>query len=121
MNTLDNSNDTVVLGQRGVSGCGGLMGKWRERRRWEDPAADKIAAARAMIQEADQRLHGIVTFLERTGMDRDDELVRRLRTGRGGSVIGPRRGLGGGDELAPTAAAPSFRAERLDVSGYRYH
>ena len=66
------------LGQRGVSGCGGLMGKRRERRRWEDPAADKIAAARAMIQEADQRLHGIVTFLERTGMDRDDELVRRL-------------------------------------------
>jgi hypothetical protein len=54
------------------------MGRRRERRRWEDPAADKIAAARAMIQEADQRLHGIVTFLERTGMDRDDELVRRL-------------------------------------------
>jgi hypothetical protein len=45
--------------------------------------------ARALIQEANGRLHGLARFLERTGLDRDDEFVRRLaaraeRMARGG-------------------------------------
>jgi hypothetical protein len=31
-----------------------------------------------MIEAADQHLHGIATFLERTGMDRDADLLDRL-------------------------------------------
>jgi hypothetical protein len=41
-------------------------------------AADKIAMARAMIAEADQRWHGLARFLEHSGMDHNDELVGRL-------------------------------------------
>jgi hypothetical protein len=51
---------------------------WRERRRWDTPAADKIAMARMLIEEADRRWHGMAAFLERTGMDQNDELVGRL-------------------------------------------
>jgi hypothetical protein len=39
---------------------------------------DRIAAARALIQEADQRLHGLARFLECSGMDHNDELLDRL-------------------------------------------
>jgi hypothetical protein len=54
------------------------MGMRRARRRWETPAEAKIAMARMLIEEADRRWHGLARFLERSGMDRDAELVGRL-------------------------------------------
>jgi hypothetical protein len=57
------------------------MGMRRARRRWDTPAANKIAMARTMIEEADRRWHG---------MDRNDELVGR-RGGNDGRGISPRR------------------------------
>jgi hypothetical protein len=33
---------------------------------------------RALIVEADRRWHGMAAFLERSGMDQNDELVDRL-------------------------------------------
>jgi hypothetical protein len=50
----------------------------RARRRWEGQTEAKIAAARTLIVEADQRWHGLARFLEQSGMDRNDELVGRL-------------------------------------------
>jgi hypothetical protein len=52
------------------------MGMRRERRRWDTPAADKIAMARAMIEEADRRWHGMAAFLERSGTNQNAELNR---------------------------------------------
>jgi hypothetical protein len=72
------------------------MGLRPTRRRLDDDrAADRAAMARALIQEADGRLHGLARFLERTGLDRDEELVRRLaaraeRMARGGRNHEPR-------------------------------
>jgi hypothetical protein len=43
--------------------------------------------ARALIQEADGRLHGLARFLERTGLDRDEELVRRLAARAGWQAL----------------------------------
>jgi len=55
------------------------MGMRPTRRRWDDRrAADRIEAALALIEEADERWHGLAKFLARSGMDRDEELVRRL-------------------------------------------
>ena len=33
---------------------------------------------RVLIEEADRRWHGMAAFLERSGMDQNDELVSRL-------------------------------------------
>jgi hypothetical protein len=55
------------------------MGLRPTRRRLDDNrAADRIAMARTLIREADQRLPGIAAYLARTGLDHDEELVRRL-------------------------------------------
>jgi hypothetical protein len=54
------------------------MGMRHQKRRVGHQAADKIAMARMLIVEADQRWHGMAAFLERSGMDQNDELVGRL-------------------------------------------
>jgi methylphosphotriester-DNA--protein-cysteine methyltransferase len=52
----------------------------RPTRRCQDDTrvADKIAMALVLIEEADQRWTGLARHLAHTGMDRDEELVRRL-------------------------------------------
>jgi hypothetical protein len=73
------------------------MGLRPTRRRLDDNrAADRIAMARTLIRKADERLPGIAAYLARTGLDRDEELVRRLaaraeRMARGGRNHGRRR------------------------------
>jgi hypothetical protein len=42
------------------------------------PSAAKLAMARALIIEADQRWQGLARFLEQTGMDENAELIGRL-------------------------------------------
>jgi hypothetical protein len=37
----------------------------------------RLAATKALIVEADHHWHGLARFLERSGMDRNDELVGR--------------------------------------------
>jgi hypothetical protein len=55
------------------------MGLRPTRRRLDDDrAADRTAMARALIQEADGRLHGLARCLAHAGLDRDEELVRRM-------------------------------------------
>ena len=56
------------------------MGTGPFRRRQESRAQTeaKLALARAMIEEADRRWHGMARFLEQTGMDHNAELVGRL-------------------------------------------
>jgi hypothetical protein len=55
------------------------MGLRPTRRRQDDTrVADKIAMALVLIEEADQRWTGLARYLAHTGMDRDEELVRRL-------------------------------------------
>jgi hypothetical protein len=75
------------------------MGTGPFRRRQESRAQTeaKLALARAMIVEADQRWHGMARFLEQTGMDHNAELVSRLaaradRGDRPGPAGGARRG-----------------------------
>ena len=57
---------------------GVVIGGWRERRRCDDRAADRIAAALALIRQTDERWHGLAVWLSRAGMDRDAELLNRL-------------------------------------------
>jgi hypothetical protein len=40
--------------------------------------ADKIAMALEVIRQTDERWHGLAKFLARSGMDKDEELLRRL-------------------------------------------
>jgi hypothetical protein len=47
------------------------MQEWHEQFR-------QAEAARTLIFEVDQRWYGLAQVLERTGMDHNDELVRRL-------------------------------------------
>lgn len=54
------------------------MGMRQLKRRFGPQAMAKLAQARAMIEEADQRWHGMARFLERSGMDHNAELVGRL-------------------------------------------
>jgi hypothetical protein len=54
------------------------MGMRRERRRWGGQAEAKLAAARALIVEADQRWQGLARFLEQSGLDHNAKLVGRL-------------------------------------------
>jgi hypothetical protein len=54
------------------------MGRRRERRRQENPTADRIAAALALIEAADQQWVGLARWLSRAGLDRDAELLDRL-------------------------------------------
>jgi hypothetical protein len=54
------------------------MGMRHQKRRVGHQAADKIAMARMLIEEADQRWHGMAAFLERSGLDQNDKLVSRL-------------------------------------------
>lgn len=53
-------------------------GPFWKRRECRARAEAKLAAAKALIVEADQRWHGMAAFLERSGMDRNAELVGRL-------------------------------------------
>ena len=53
-------------------------GPFRRRQESRAQAEAKLAAAKALIVEADQRWHGMAAFLERTGMDHNAELVSRL-------------------------------------------
>jgi len=54
------------------------MGTGPFRRRQESRAQTeaKLALARAMIEEADRRWHGMAAFLERSGTDQNAELNR---------------------------------------------
>jgi hypothetical protein len=54
------------------------MGRRRERRKQVDRAADRIAAALALIRQTDEHWHGLAVWLSRAGMDRDAELLDRL-------------------------------------------
>jgi hypothetical protein len=54
------------------------MGRRRERRRQDNPTADQIAAALALIRQTDERWHGLAKFLAHTGLDRDADLLDRL-------------------------------------------
>jgi hypothetical protein len=55
------------------------MGMRPTRRRWDDQrAADRIAAALALIRQTDERWHGLAVWLSRAGMDRDSDLLDRL-------------------------------------------
>jgi hypothetical protein len=54
------------------------MGRRRERRRQENPTADRIAMALEMIRRSDEHWHGLAVWLSRSGMDRDAELLDRL-------------------------------------------
>jgi hypothetical protein len=55
------------------------MGMRPTRRRQEDHrAADRIAAALALIRQTDERWHGLAVWLSRSGLDRDAELLDRL-------------------------------------------
>jgi len=54
------------------------MGRRREWRRQENPTADRIAAALALIRQTDESWHGLAVWLSRSGMDRDAELLDRL-------------------------------------------
>jgi hypothetical protein len=55
------------------------MGLRPTRRRQDDTrVADKIAMALEVIRQTDERWHGLAKFLAHTGMDHDEELVRRL-------------------------------------------
>jgi hypothetical protein len=71
------------------------MGRRRERRKQVDRAADRIAAALALIRQTDEHWHGLAVWLSRSGMDRDAELLDRLAAWRssrqGGNATGPRR------------------------------
>jgi hypothetical protein len=53
-------------------------GPFRHRQESRAQTEAKLAMARAMIVEADQRWHGMAAFLEQSGMDQNAELVRRL-------------------------------------------
>jgi hypothetical protein len=54
------------------------MGRRRERRRWDDRAMDRIAMARVLIEEVDERWHGLARYLSNSGMDHNDDLIARL-------------------------------------------
>jgi hypothetical protein len=55
------------------------MGMRPTRRRWDDQrAADRIAAALALIRQTDERWHGLAKFLANSGMDRNADLLDRL-------------------------------------------
>jgi hypothetical protein len=55
------------------------MGLRPTRRRLDDNrTADRIAMALEVIRQTDERWHGLAVWLSRAGMDRDEELVRRL-------------------------------------------
>jgi hypothetical protein len=54
------------------------MGRRRERRRRDDPTADRIKAALEMIRVSDERWHGLAVWLSRSGMAQDAELLDRL-------------------------------------------
>jgi hypothetical protein len=61
------------------------MGMRPTRRRWDDQrAAERIAAALALIRQTDESWHGLAVWLSRAGMDRDADLLDRLaaRAGR---------------------------------------
>jgi hypothetical protein len=62
------------------------MGMRHQKRRVGHQAADKIAMARMLIEEADRRWHGMARFLEQTGMDHNAELVGKLAERRVGRV-----------------------------------
>jgi hypothetical protein len=53
-------------------------GPFRKRRECRARAEAKLALARALIVEADQRWHGLARFLEQSGLDQNAELVGRL-------------------------------------------
>ena len=55
------------------------MGMRPTRRRQDDTrTADRIAMALEVIRQTDERWHGLAKFLAHSGMDHDEELVRRL-------------------------------------------
>jgi hypothetical protein len=76
------------------------MGPFRRRQESRAWAEAKLAAAKALIAEADQRWHGMAAFLARTGMDHNAELVGRRRRQRHHA------------KHAVTGSAPSERAYR---------
>jgi hypothetical protein len=53
-------------------------GPFRHRQESRAQTEAKLAMARTLIVEADQRWHGMARFLEQTGMDHNAELVSRL-------------------------------------------
>jgi hypothetical protein len=53
------------------------MGRRRERRRQDNPTADQIPAALALIRQSDERWHGLTVWLSHSGMDRDAKLLDR--------------------------------------------
>jgi hypothetical protein len=53
-------------------------GPFRRRHESRAQAEAKLALARTLIVEADQRWHGLARFLEQSGMDQNAELVGRL-------------------------------------------
>ena len=54
------------------------MGRRRERRRQDDRATDRIAAALALIRQSDEMWHGLAVWLSRSGMAQDADLLDRL-------------------------------------------
>jgi hypothetical protein len=53
-------------------------GPFRHRQEGRAQTEAKLAMARTLIVEADQRWHGLARFLEHSGMDQNAELVGRL-------------------------------------------
>jgi hypothetical protein len=65
------------------------------RRRWDDQrAADRIAAALALIRQTDESWHGLAVWLSRSGMDRDAELLGGAGGPDGAGRAVPGRGAG---------------------------
>jgi hypothetical protein len=90
-------------------------GPFRRRQENRAQATAKLALARPLIVEADQRWHGMARFLEHSGMDHNAELVGRLARRAGGPAHGnagpspppERRALtGSGERRANTNAVP---------------
>jgi len=72
------------------------MGSRRERRRQDDQTAHRIVMARVLIQEVDERWHGLARYLSNSGLDHNDDLIaRRARyiaeARAGGVMLGKRR------------------------------
>ena len=63
-------------------------GQRRERRRQDDRATDRIAAALALIRQSDERWHGLAVWLSRSGMAHDADLLDRLAARAEASVPG---------------------------------
>jgi hypothetical protein len=78
--TIDIKSSFGVFLPRLRPPSGGLFyGRRRERCRSEDRrAADRIAAALALIRQTDERWHGLAVWLSHSGMDRDADLLDRL-------------------------------------------